>query len=143
MRKHLNIFLLVGFSIASLGVFGQEYDDLYFTKSDRKKKKKKNVEMVNPSYGSSNELNSEVETTSQDSESMSFLGRQFQENNPSDGDVSQESLDYYAPDKTQEDYITEETQSDYITGSNQNTNFSDPQSTFNDANNQPIINKNY
>ena len=41
MRQYVKIFLATIFSILLIGAFGQEYDDLYYTKEDRKKKKKK------------------------------------------------------------------------------------------------------
>ena len=142
MRQYLNIFLVTIFSISMIGVFGQEYDDLYFTKADRKKQKNKKVEMTNPSYGTTSE--EQYQETSSDVEATSFLGRQFQEANPT-MDVSEESLNYYAPDKKQEDYISEQTQSAYINGTERNPNFSNPQATVydNPGNNQPVIINNY
>ncbi|MEQ8629076.1 hypothetical protein [Ekhidna sp.] len=142
MRQYLNIFLVTIFSISMIGAFGQEYDDLYFTKADRKKQKKKKIEMTNPSYGTTSE--EQFQETSNEVEVTSFLGRQFQQANPT-MEVSEESLDYYAPDKTQEDYINEQTQSAYINGTERNTNFSNPQATVydNPDNNQPVIINNY
>lgn len=143
MRQYLNIFLAIIFSVSMIGAFGQEYDDLYFTKADRKKQKKKKIEMTNPSYGS---LPEEQVSRLEDNEveTSSFLGRQFKEANPV-MDVSEESLDYYAPDKTQEEYISEQTQSAYINGTERNPNFSNPQATVydNPNNNQPVIINNY
>ncbi|WP_370089059.1 hypothetical protein [Ekhidna sp.] len=141
MRHYLKNSLVFILSLSVIGAFGQEYDDLYFTKKDRKKQKKK-VEMTDPAYGT--QYNDELpEYQPEEVEATSFLGKQFQENNPTSG-VSQESLDYYAPEKTQDDYISENDQNTYLDNTNQNPNFSDPAVTFYDnPNNQPIIVNNY
>ena len=47
MKQYRNIFLVAILSITSVAAFGQEYDDLYFTKADRQKKKKKQKRMKN------------------------------------------------------------------------------------------------
>lgn len=143
MRHYLKNSLIFILSTAMIGAFGQEYDDLYFTKKDRKKQKKK-VEMADPSYGTPTEDQQTYYSQPEEVEATSFLGKQFQENNPAT-DVSQETLDYYAPEKTREDYISENEQDSYINNSSdQNPNFSDPALTYyDDPNNQPIVINNY
>lgn len=145
MRQYVKIFLATIFSILLIGAFGQEYDDLYFTKEDRKKKKKK-VEMSYPSYETQAEGQQLYVPPVEEVEATSFLGRQFQEANPT-VDVSQESLDYYEPEKKQEDYISQNSQSAYVNGTDRNPNYSDPQVTsyenYDNPNNQPVIVNNY
>lgn len=130
MRQYLKIFLVAIFGISVIGTFGQEYDDLYFTKEDRVKQKKKKANQLAP-------YSNTQDRTSTDDEELSFLGKQFQENNPTEG-VSDESLEYYAPEKKQEDYYSE---NEYV--SDQNQNFSNPQETFDNVAQQPIIVNNY
>ncbi|WP_425390160.1 hypothetical protein [Ekhidna sp.] len=151
MRHYLKntLVFILGFTV--IGAFGQEYDDLYFTKKDRKKKKQVEVAMTDPANESREYIGSDFQSDQSD-EDLSFLGRQFKETNPHLEGVSEESLDYYKPEKTQEDYINAEQQEQ------QNPNFSNPQSSvhfndgsvydnngnFSDANGQqPVIINNY
>ena len=135
MRHYLKFFLVFILELSMIGAFGQEYDDLYFTKKDRVKQKKK-----------FNELADQVsKQPSQTDKELSFLGRQFQYDNPSidEVEVSEESLNYYKPDKTPEDYqIHKEYGADnqYL-----NPNFGDPQATYydNTVPQQVIVNNYY
>lgn len=131
MRQYLKIFLVAILGISTSMAFGQEYDDLYFTKKDRVKKQKK---------AEDTEVQSYQNQPSNDKE-LSFLGRQYQYNAEETGDVSDESLAYYEPEKTQEDYRSDRDYSDY--NSYENQNFSDPQATFDNVSQQPIIVNNY
>ncbi|MEO9647634.1 hypothetical protein [Ekhidna sp.] len=120
---------------SAIGAIGQEYDDLYFTKKDRVKQKKKFTEVADQ-Y--------QQEPVKSDEE-LSFLGRQFKNSNPApeEGFVSEESLDYYKPEKTQEDYLAE---NDYsVDNQYQNTNFSNPQETYygNTIPQQVVVNNYY
>jgi len=143
MRQYLKIFLATIFSILLIGAFGQEYDDLYFTKADRKKQKKNRVEVTNPGYGYEGQ---QMNQQSGGDEEMSLLDSLFQETNPT-MEVSQESQDYYEPEKKQEDYNSGNSQSAYINGTERNPNYSNPQAdtyeNYDNPNNQPVIINNY
>ncbi|MEQ9468664.1 MAG: hypothetical protein RLN88_14740 [Ekhidna sp.] len=133
MRHYLKNFLVFIFTISMVGAFGQEYDDLYFTKEDRVKEKKKLKNRASQITGEQSPSNDEA---------MSFLGRQYQENNQVLEEEDLSPQDYYKPEKTQEDYIN----GDYAySGQIQNPNYSDPQTTYNngDIPQQVIVNNYY
>lgn len=135
MKHYLKFFLVLILGTAAIGAIGQENDDLYFTKKDRVKQKKK----------FNGQADQYAQQPLQNDEELSFLGRQFKESNPvlDEGYVSEESLDYYKPDKTPEDYQVEK---DYSADNQyQNANFSNPQETFydNTVPQQVIVNNYY
>lgn len=127
MRNYLKNSLVFILGLIVITGYGQEYDDLYFTKEDRVKKKKKTAEMIDQPY-----------QEDKSDEELSFLGRQYQYPALEEGNVSEESLDYYKPEKTQEDYYFD---NDYAT--QQNQNFSNPQDTYDYVDQQPVIINNY
>lgn len=139
MRQYMKTFSVLVAGLIVTGVFGQEYDDLYFTKKDREKQNVSQNTTYNASY-SQNQNYSYVEPAQ--TEPQSFLGKQF-EYNAQDVGVSQESLDYYAPEKTQEDYAVTYTESAYINGTERNPNFSNPVATYEANPQQPVVVNNY
>ncbi|MEP1033856.1 hypothetical protein [Ekhidna sp.] len=136
MKHYFKIFLVMILGTSAIVAIGQENDDLYFTKKDRVKQKKKFTEVADQYDQQPEQI--------QDNEELSFLGRQFKESNAvsDEGFVSEESLDYYQPEKTQEDY---QIANDYATDSQyQNSNFSNAQETFyDDGVPQQVIVNNY
>ncbi|MDE0472429.1 MAG: hypothetical protein OXH57_10850 [Ekhidna sp.] len=152
MRQYIKNFLVVVFILLSIVGFGQEYDDLYFNKSSREKEKKKKVDVEIPRIFGQEKL---IDTNQNNSRPTSFLGRQYDvqplpEDLAAEKTISQESHDFYKPDKTIKDY----TNSNFSTpGSttqrgnnlspnqnNPNVNFSDP---INTVQNDPVIINNY
>ncbi|WP_421764214.1 hypothetical protein [Ekhidna sp.] len=131
MRQYLKIFLIAILGLSTSMAFSQEYDDLYFTKKDRVKKQKKNEDKEAQSY--QNQPSNDKE--------LSFLGRQYQYNAEVSGDVSEESLDYYEPERTQEDYRSDRDYTDYNSYDNQN--YSDPQASYDNTSQQPVVINNY
>ena len=128
MKHYLKIFLAVILGTSAIVAIGQENDDLYFTKKDRVKQKKKFNNVANQFYQKDAP---EVQKSTANDEELSFLGRSFKESNPvieDRGFVSDESLDYYKPEKTQEDYQVDKDYGSY--SQNRNPNFSNPQETF-------------
>lgn len=128
MKHYLKIFLAVILGTSAIVAIGQENDDLYFTKKDRVKQKKKFNDVANQ-YRQKN--TPEVQKSTENDENLSFLGRSFKESNPvidDEGFVSDESLEYYKPEKTQADYQVDRDYASY--GQDQNPNFSNPQETF-------------
>lgn len=124
MKHYLKIFLVMILGTSTIVAIGQESDDLYFTKKDRVKQKKK-IAQVAEEYG-------QQPSQMKNDENLSFLGKQFKESNPvlDEGYVSEESLEYYQPERTQEDY---QVANDYASDNQfQNSNFSNPQETFYD-----------
>ncbi|MEM0938786.1 MAG: hypothetical protein AAGI25_03230 [Bacteroidota bacterium] len=143
-----NLFLLLSLIGPAAGI-GQEYDDLYFTKSDREKQKRKQMVPYESQYGSEETSQAEVPETL---EVTSFLGKQYNyESEPEDtlfnGHVSQKSIDYYKSGKTIESY----TNPNYsIPDENietrqpeSNPNFGDPQDTYQNDQDDPVIINNY
>ncbi len=103
MKKFVKTTLIICLGLTVVGAFGQEYDDMYFTKKDRVKEKKieqaaiskrkanDNIDNYNYDYNYDN-TNSEL---SNKNESLSFLGRQYQYDvaTPT-GDVSESTVNY-------------------------------------------------
>ena len=142
-------FFLVSCFIGFVSAYGQEYDDLYFNKSDREKQKKGQVERANPNF-SFQDTASQQEAVEEPFEATSFLGKQYNyEVLPEDeliaGSVSQESIDQYKSGKTIETYTNPNFSSPGQVISNpsinteqvgQNANFSNPQDPYQ---NEPVV----
>ena len=123
MKHYLKIFLFMILGTSAVVAIGQENDDLYFTKKDRVKQKKKFNEVAQ--QYTQHQQSSQAPSNN---EELSFLGQQFKDSNPvEEGFVSPESLEFYQPEKTQEDYKTSTYSAD---NQYQNANFSNPQETF-------------
>jgi len=144
---------MVAFILTNGVGFGQEYDDLYFNKSNREKQK------VEKAQAKTVQLPAQEEpagTDQNDFKPVSFLGKQYDvEPLPEDlavvrKAISQESYDFYKPDKTVKDYTnpsfstprsTNQMYNNKDLGQNQsNPNFSDPTDTYQ---NDPVIINNY
>ncbi|MEM6734544.1 MAG: hypothetical protein AAF620_00615 [Bacteroidota bacterium] len=141
-----NLFLLLSL-IGSASVIGQEHDDLYFTKSDREKQKSKQTGSYQTQYESKETAQTQIPETF---EATSFLGKQYNfELDPEDtlynGNVSQESIDYYKSGKTIESYTNpnysvpdENIETRQLES---NPNFGVPQDTY--QNDPVVINNHY
>lgn len=145
MGRYIKNFLAFTIILVSGLSFGQEYDDLYFNKSDREKLKKKRKENMNASVTSdvASDYGVFEETPESDFEPTSFLGKQYDyEPLPTDelvaGTVSQESIDQYKSGKTIEDYQANNSyvsnQSSQNNPTFSNPSYSDPMETFDDRN---------
>ena len=152
MRRYIENFLAVALILTSIVGFGQEYDDLYFNKSSREKQKKKKVDVEISRIPGKEEL---IDTNQNDSRPTSFLGKQYDvqplpEDLAAEKTISQESYDFYKPDKTIKDYTnanfstpgnTNQTGNNLSSNQNKpNANFSDPVNT---NQNDPVIINNY
>lgn len=132
MRQQVRLFLAAIFGLSTLWVVGQEYDDLYFTKKDRKEKQAKE----------------KVVSKAEEEKELSFLGRQYQYAPLTEEELEQSNpQDYYAPEKTQDYYLS---QNNNYGGDSANPNFSQPMSDqqgFADSqlydNNTPVVINNY
>jgi len=153
MRQYSKNFLAFVFILTGILGFGQEHDDLYYTKSDREKEntKKTNVSQTSLPPGQVQQDTNRVE----EFKPTSFLGKQYDveplpENFLIEETAEHESADLYKPEKTIEDYTnpnfstpdnTTEVPDNWDLGQDQpNTNFSDPIDPYQD---DPVIVNNY
>lgn len=127
MRTFKTILLSV-FTLVGMSSYAQEYDDLYFTKKDRKKLKPVEEQIT--------------EEKNETSGNTSFLGRQFENysqeedyliEDVSTNQVSQEAIDRYKRSELDEGYEEQA----YV----DNPNYSVPEESFQDQN--VIINNYY
>lgn len=129
MKSSARLLLLSAFTFLFIFANAQEYDDLYFSKKDRKALKPIAAEKELPIYDSE-EL--QAYKGHEDESKSSFLGRQYQfdEYQEEPFEVSQESIDKYKRaniDQPQGDFV-------------ENPNYSSPVETYE---NEPTVVNNY